>query len=68
MKIHLEKQNDWVYLDFTKSPFGKKNDWVYLDFTKSVSSNTRLVQGDSEEWKQDRKVDLLLVGTLFPVI
>ena len=29
---------------------------------------TRVAQGDSEEWKQYWKTDLLLVGTLFPVI
>ena len=35
----------------------------YIFETSGVSEG----QGDSEEWKQYRKTELLLVGTLFPV-
>ena len=42
--------------------FATQSQGIFIDV------NFRLIQGDSEEWKQYWKRDLLLVGTLFPVI
>ena len=45
--------------------------WGNLSTSSSIMWTCQIIQqiqGDSEEWKQYWKTDLLLVGTLFPLI